>query len=243
VDLGVVRPFVGFVYGSGDGDPTDRHLHGFQTQPISDSTQITSTGFFNQLDTSSVFALRDYSCPARSAGLVGRTQGVAGNPAAVGANVLGLGGGTTECSHSTSNVFNSRLGFTSHSGITTTYSNPGTLVLPVGLKVFPLQGHELAGWYVYRGMVTSNLLEIAFAPELAGRSRGIRTTQYHGVGGYWQWTLNPHFDIRLAGEMAIPGEGYKDIARLADCDPGPAFRACQGEALALKGEARFRARF
>jgi len=242
VDLGVVRPFVGFVYGSGDGDPRDNKLHGFQTQPISDSTQITGTGFFDQLDTSSVFALRDYSCPARATGLAARTQGVAGNPYAVGANVLGLGGGTTECSHSTSNVFNSRLGFTSHTGITTTYSNVGTLVIPAGLKVYPVKGHELVGWYVYRGMMTSNLLEVAFAPELAGRS--ISKTQYHGVGGAWMWTLNPHFDIRLSGEIAIPGEGYKDIARLADCNPNPAvFQACEGKDVALKGEARFRARF
>ena len=80
VDLGVVRPFIGAVYGTADGDPTDRRLQGFQVQPVSDSTQITSTGFFDQLDTSSVFALRDYSCPARSQGLAARPQGVPGNP-------------------------------------------------------------------------------------------------------------------------------------------------------------------
>ena len=89
----------------------------------------------------------------------------------------------------------------------------------MGLRVFPLKGHDLAGWYVYRAMVDTSLLEIAFAPELAGRSRGIRKTQYHGIGGQWVWTLNPHFDIRLSGEIAIPGDGYKDLARLADCDP------------------------
>jgi hypothetical protein len=242
VDLGVVRPFVGAIFGSGDGDPTDRQLHGFQVQTVEDSTQITSTGFFNQLDTSSVFSLRDYSCPARSQGLAGRTQGVPGNPYAVGANVLGSGGGTTECSHSTSNVFNSRLGSPSHVGIVTTYSNPGTLVIPVGVRTFPLKGHEITGWYVYRSMITTDLLEIAFAPELAGRS--IRKTQYHGVGGFWLWTLNPHFDIRVSGEIAIPGEGYKDIARLADCNPNATGgQSCDGDDPALKAEARFRARF
>ena len=72
-----------------------------------------------------------------------------------------------------------------------------------------MRGHDLAAWYVYRAMVKTDLLEIAFAPELAGRTRGIRKAQYHGIGGYWQWTLNPHFDIRLSGEVAIPGDGYK----------------------------------
>jgi hypothetical protein len=127
-------------------------------------------------------------------------------------------------------------------GIITTYSNPGTLVIPVGIRTFPLKGHEITGWYVYRGMVDTSLLEIAFEPERGGRP--IRKTQYHGVGGYWLWTLNPYFDIRLSGEIAIPGEGYKDIARLADCNPNaPGVQSCDGNDPALKGEARFRARF
>ena len=244
VDLGIVRPFIGAVYGTGDGDPTDRRLQGFQVQPVSDSTQVTSTGFFDQLDTSSVFALRDYSCPARSQGLAARPQGVPGDPYAVGTQALGNVGGTTECSHSTSNVFNSRLGNSSHVGYVSTYSNPGTLVVPVGLRLFPLKGHNLAGWLVYRAMIKTDLLEIAFAPELAGRSRGIRKTQYYGIGGQWVWTLNPHFDIRLAGEIAIPGDGYKDLARLADCNPSVAgVQSCAGNDPALKGEVRFRARF
>jgi hypothetical protein len=129
-------------------------------------------------------------------------------------------------------------------GIVTNYSNPGTLVVPVGLKVYPLRGHELAGWGVYRAMIKTDLLEIAFAPELAGRTRGIRKAQYYGLGGTWQWTLNPHFDIRLSGEIAFPGDGYKDLARLSDCNPGVAgVQSCAGNDPALKGEARFRARF
>jgi hypothetical protein len=241
-DLGMIRPFVGFVFGSADGDPTDNKLHGFQGQPLNDSTQVTGTGFFNHLDTSPTFALRDYSCPALSEGLSSRTQGVAGNPYAVGAQVLGNGGGESECSHSTSNVYNSRLGLTSHVGLVTTYSNPGTLVIPVGIRVFPIKGHEITGYYVYRAMMDTTLLEVAFAPELAGRS--ISKTQLHGIGGFWMWTLNPHFDIRIDGEIAIPGDGYKDIARLADCNPNVVgTQACDGNDPALRAGARFRARF
>ena len=53
VDLGVVRPFVLGVYGSADGDPRDRQLHGFgDVQPQGDSTQW-ATGMLAHLDKSS----------------------------------------------------------------------------------------------------------------------------------------------------------------------------------------------
>jgi hypothetical protein len=150
--------------------------------------------------------------------------------------------GFAECGHTTFGPFNDRLTNTSHLGLNTTYGNPGTLMIPVGLRVFPVKGHEITGFYIYKAMVNTNLLEIAFAPELGGRS--IRKTQYHEIGGFWLWTLNPHFDIRLSGNIGIPGGGYKDLARLADCNLAVAgLQACNGDDVALVGEARFRARF
>ncbi len=239
--FGPVTPFVGFVYGSGDGDPGDDKLQGFQTQPFSDSTGITTNGFMDHLDTATSFAGRDYSCPGYATGIPARIQGVPGNRSAVGAQALGIGA-ATECAHTVTNFYNSRFGTTSHSGISVHYSNPGTFLIPAGLKVNPLKGHQLAGWYVYRGIVDARLLELALAPELAGR--GLRKTVYHGIGGNWQWTLNPNFDIRLSGEIAVPGSLYKDLASLADCDPRTTGRqSCDGNDPALRAEARFRARF
>jgi hypothetical protein len=47
---------------------------------------------------------------------------------------------------------------------------------------------------------------------------------------------------RLAGNIAFPGSGYKDLARLDDCDPRTAgLQACDGDDAALKGEVRFQA--
>jgi hypothetical protein len=193
------------------------------------------------LETSNAFATRDYSCPARLQGL--RAAAPATNLQAIGAGVLGGAvPAASDCAHTTGNPFNDGLGNVSHLGIRTTYSNPGTLLIPVGVRVFPIKGHEITGWYVYRAMVNTNLLEVAFAPELAGRDLG--KTQYHEVGGFWMWTLNPHFDIRLSGNLAIPGNGYKDLARFADCNLRVAgVQSCQGDDIALAGEARFRARF
>jgi len=68
-DLGLVRPFVAFVWGSGDGDPTDNKLHGFSPAANQDVTQITGTNWFAHLDTSANFAGRDYACPARLQGM------------------------------------------------------------------------------------------------------------------------------------------------------------------------------
>jgi hypothetical protein len=123
----------------------------------------------------------------------------------------------------------------------TTYSNPGTRVLVGGLRVFPVKGHELVGWYAFRGMEKTQLLETAFAPELGGKS--LRKGQNHEFGGYWMWTLNPHFDIRLSGNIAYLGTGFRDLVLLSNCATGPSRQSCEGEDLALKADARFRARF
>jgi hypothetical protein len=251
-DLGIVRPFVGLIYGSGDGDPTDTKLHGFMTLPVGEITLITGTPYFAQLETSAAFAQRDYTCPARSQGVRTAfpsgvtTNGVtpAGNPSAVGAAVLGAGTGTFECAHDNGNPFNSRIGNTSHSGIVTTYSNPGTFNIPIGIRTFPLKGHEITGWFVNRQVVMSGLMDRAFIKGVdSGFNGHIRKSLINEVGGFWLWTLNPYFDIRLAGNIGIPDGGYRDIGRLANCNPSGPRQGCQGNDIALSGEARFRARF
>jgi len=244
-DLGVVRPYVMGIYGSGDGDPTDKKLHGFNPTSWNEITLMTNTSSFSFLETSQALGMRDYSCPARFQGT--RTTAPAGNPLAVGTAVTTAAGGSTasgfsQCGHSVGNPFNNRLANTSSLGIFTPYSNPGTLMVPVGLKVFPLKGHEITGWYIWRQMLDSHSLRIAFAPELAGRR--LRTGEYHEVGGFWLWTLNPNFDIRVAGNLAYAAEGYQGLAKLADCDLTTAgSQSCSDKNIALTGEARFRARF
>jgi hypothetical protein len=158
--------------------------------------------------------------------------------------------GFTECAHTVTNPFNDRFGATGHLGINTTLSNPGTLIIPVGVRVFPLKGYEINAWYLYKAMVDTALLEAAFAPEIQARGlSGIRKAQYQEIGGAVQWTLNPNFDIRLAGNIAIPGGGSIDLAHLANCNSpggGGAYvgsARCGGTDPALRAEARFRARF
>jgi len=252
VELGIVRPFVAFVWGSGDGDPTDNKLHGFAGAANQDVSQITGVSWFEHLDTSTNFAGRDYACPARNQGI--RNGAPASVPLAIGTQVLG-GSGGFECSHTVSQPFNQRLGTRSHLGLSLPYSNPGTLVIAPGLKVYPLKGHELVGFFVYRGMVTTHLLERAFLTPAQcvgkpgcvpdpGFTGNVSKEQVYELGGFWQWTLNPYFDIRLSGNASWLGDGFKDLAQLADCNTQlPGFQACGGKNVALKGELRFRARF
>jgi hypothetical protein len=138
---------------------------------------------------------------------------------------------------------------TSHLGLNTTLGNPGTLLLPIGIRVFPLKGYEVNAWYMYRMMLDTTALQIAFAPELAARGMsGIRKAEYQEIGGSVLWTLNPNFDIRLSGNIAIPSGGFIDLAHLANCNAGGAgayvgSARCGGNDPALHAEARIRARF
>ena len=67
-DLGIVRPFVMALWATGDGDPTDHQLHGFNPYPYNTTIQMTGTSWFAHLETSNAFSARDYACPARARG-------------------------------------------------------------------------------------------------------------------------------------------------------------------------------
>jgi hypothetical protein len=131
-DFGIVRPFVGFVWGSGDGDPTDNKLKGFNDFPIQNGQSFTGTTWFSQLDTSGAAGSRDYACPARAQGLgTGTLTSLNIGPLVYGGST---GNGFAQCAHGSTSVWNERLANLSHPGIFIAYSNPGTLVLPVGVK-------------------------------------------------------------------------------------------------------------
>ena len=54
-------------------------------------------------------------------------------------------------------------------------------------------------------LLDTTALPIALAPELAARGMsGIRKAAYQEMGGSVLWTLHPTFDIRLAGNIAMP---------------------------------------
>src|SRR5262249_20113495 len=158
-------PFLGVIWGTADGDPTDHKLRGFSPQPHNTTTQLTGTTWFAHLDTSNALSARDYACPGRFQGLgvnpalpgvaVAANPGapnIAGrsgtqvastdprrvrageqNPYASGIEVTqsSPGAGFAECGHTVTNPYNDRLGNTSHLGIFSALSNPGTLLIPV----------------------------------------------------------------------------------------------------------------
>ena len=96
---------------------------------------------------------------------------------------------------------------------------------------------------MHRQVEKRTLPDRAFLVETdPGFNGHIRKALYNEFGGFWQWVLNPSFDIRLAGKLAAPDSGYRDLGRLANCNPaGPARQGCDGDDVALAGEVRLRA--
>jgi hypothetical protein len=227
-NLGIVRPFVGLVIGSADDDEGDEDLQGFMTLPQGEITLITGTSFFEHLDQAVGMGTRDVVTPARNG--------------AVGGGGALFGG--QEFSHTVGNPLNNRIGNFVHPGINSAYSNPGTLLIPAGIKLAPATGHDVVLAYLYRAMLDSEIVE-------AFLGREVKETLYHEIFVQWEWTLNRHFDIRLSGSVLLPGEGSKDIAEAstsgATTAAGPggctAAQLCEGEDIGFHGQARFRARF
>jgi hypothetical protein len=213
---GVIRPFLGLIWGSGDDDPRDDKLEGFTTLPQLEITLLTTNGHMDYLTTSITVDGQGTAVPARAP--------------------LNNNSGGNIFRHTTGNPFSDRIGNVTHPGINVTYSNPGALLIPAGLHIAPLQGHLVTLFYLYVALTDVSTLRAD--PVIAGRD--IDDTLYHQIGGAYTWTLNRHFDIRLSGNVFIPADGVKDIAATQICSGG---RPCQGEDLALNGEIRFRGLF
>jgi hypothetical protein len=229
VTLGIVRPFVGIVYASGDDDSTDNDLKGFASNPQRDSGTNFAGGTLEHLDRSIGLGQRDLTSPAR-ASLLSSNAGLR--------RVLG-GAGNFEYGHTVGVPFNDRLANQEHAGVNTTYSNPGTFMPFAGVTIFPVKGHEINLWYLYKSMTETRMLRQAAGPGI-DFDKGM----YHEMAVVWEWTLSRHFDIRLSGSVLLPGEGSKDIARTVDCNVDlPGVQGCEAKDPALWGEARFRALF
>jgi hypothetical protein len=219
-NLGIVRPFVGVIIGSADDDETDSDLEGFAPLPQREITLLTGTRFYSHLDQTVAFGTRDVVTPARNA--------------AVGGGGALFGG--QEFSHTVGNPYNDRIANFMHAGVNHTYSNPGALVIPGGVILAPVKGHEMVLAYVYRAMLDSAMVESALGVNVSN-------SLYHELFFQWEWTLSRHFDIRLSGSVLLPGDGSKDIAQASTTEACATAPGCEGEDIGFHGQARFRARF
>jgi hypothetical protein len=212
-NLGVVRPFLAVVFGTGDSNPQNDKLKAFSPLPQGEITLTTGQRYFDVFDIAPSWGGRDVYPPA----------------------LVNLGTGF-EFMHTVGNPWGDRV--SPVNDLSTTYANAGVLLFAPGVKVFPLKGHELDVYYIYRRVMETEPLE-----ELSGVT-SISKTMSHEVGFLYEWAPNPHFDIRLMGAMVIPSDGVKDIAAAQDCDFNtPGIQGCDGNDLALFGQVRFRGRF
>jgi len=213
--LGMFRPLLAVVYGSGDGDPNDQDLEAFSPLPQTEITLTTGSPYFSMFDIAPSWGGRDVFPPA----------------------AVNLGSGF-EFMHSVGNPWNDRIGSGLSPGVTSTYGNPGVLLIAPGVNMAFMKGHELDVFYIYRRVMDSEPLE-----QQLGGLVSIDESMTHELSAIYTWTPNPYFDVRLTGTVVIPSEGVKDIASVQDCDSSAGVQSCEGEDIAALGEIRVRARF
>jgi hypothetical protein len=218
LNLGKVRPFLSVVYGSGDDNPNDGDLEAFSPLPQPEITLTTGRSQFSVLTNSASWGARDVFPPA----------------------AVNLGGGF-EYLHSVGNPWSDRVGQTLNTGVTTTYGNPGVLLIAPGAKIALAKGHSLDVFYIYRRVMDTEPIE----QELLNREGvavNVDESMTHELAAQYSWTPNPYFDVRLYGGMVIPSDGVKDVASAQVCNTATGAR-CEGEDVALYGELRVRSRF
>jgi hypothetical protein len=145
--------------------------------------------------------------------------------------------------HTVFSPFHDRIGQTLTGDLTSSYNNPGVLLLAPGVKIFPFKGHEVDLFYIYRRVIDSESIE----QELLNREGvavSVDESILHELALMYTWTPNLHFNIRVFGSIGIPSDGVEDIASAQDCNVAVAgLQPCDGDDVALKGEIRFRAQF
>jgi hypothetical protein len=218
MDLGRFRPLLAVVYGSGDDDPADGDLDAFSPLPQREITLTTGQSQFGMFDNAASWGHRDVFPPA----------------------AVDLGTGF-EFMHTVGNPWNDRPGATLSPGITTTYNNPGVLLIAPGVNISLVKGHELDAFYIYRRVMDSEPLEQELLAR-EGVAVNVDESMTHEVGVIYSWTPSPWFDLRVFGTAIIPSEGVKDVASAQVCDNATGAR-CEGEDIAFTSEVRVRARF
>ncbi|ETX09067.1 hypothetical protein [Candidatus Entotheonella palauensis] len=217
---GKIRPFLGFVYGTGDDDPNDDDLEGFFVMPFNEIAPYTASSHFSVYNRTQSGGARDVQTPA----------------------LANIGSGF-EFLHTVANPFHDRPGNDLHAGVDSTYSNPGTIHIAPGVTVDLTKGHRVSFMYIYRALTDSELIE----QELLDREEvatDVDKSMTHELAVDYQWTPSPYFDLRLFGSAMFLGNGGKDIAEAQDCDEATdGLQPCSGEDVALHGEIRVRARF
>ena len=213
VNLGRVTPFISFVYGTGDDDTNDNDLEGFNITPQRDITLVGINRWFAPLTDAISIGDRDLPAPARATGFSGEWLSTIFSP------------------------FNDRAGNGLHAGHSSTYSNPGTLKIPVGLEIRPVKGHTVALFYVYTGVTESHILE-----QITGAGN-IDESIYHEVGLRYLWRVNSHFNFKFLSNIVIPGSGSKDVAETVFTCGDTGLAQCDGEDPALRAQITFQARF
>jgi hypothetical protein len=224
--LGKITPFFTFLYATGDDDPDDKDLNGYDKLASQEVTLHTGMSIVNTLANSTMFS--------------GIEQGPTYS------QVFGPGGDSRI--RNSDNIFNANMGINQSYGIIGSYANPGTIVPAIGVKFALAKAWQIDAHWAGKWLPTTETLEAQLnrdTDRTDGRTAKIDNFLYHEFGTMVTWRPSKHFDIRARGIIALPGDGAKDISAMAD--PANCNRAanetCDGEDPMLVGQVMFRGRF
>ena len=62
-------------------------------------------------------------------------------------------------------------------------------------------------------LFSSWILENSLLEDVDPTETSYGTDAYHEIAALWNWTISPHFDVRVYGGIAIPAGLTKDICR------------------------------
>ena len=225
--LGRITPFFTVLYGSGDDDPFDDELNGYNTLASKEVSGQSGVSILNTLVNSTMFS------------------GIEQGPTY--AHVFGAGSGSRI--RSGDNIFNNNMGFHQSYDVRGLYANPGTLVPAIGVKFALAKAWRVDAHWAGKWVMETETIEEQLNREnnrSDGRTADIDKFIYQEFGAMVTWRPSKHFDIRARGIIALPGDGAEDIAAMANpenCGRAAATETCDGDDPMLVGQLMFRGRF
>ena len=193
--LGKLTPFFTFLYASGDDDPFDDELNGYDKLASKEVAGVSSVSILNTMANSSMFS--------------GIEQGPTHSQV--------FGAGASSRLRNGDNAFNANWGFNQSYDVLGGYANPGTIVPAIGVKFALAKGWRLDAHWAGMWVVTTETIEEQLNREngpIVGRTADIDNFIYHEFGAMLALAAQQAFRHPSQGDsLRFPATGRKTSRR------------------------------